>query len=117
MEAFDRPDNVADTVSSAGLSIWGRADGVHLTETAYKDILMHLVDHIRTTGKEDSTRKRLASIVPVIPASGANTSTSSVKTPAWISGEADMARGRGGWRGRGPRGRGGWRGRRAGWPY
>ena len=117
MAAFDTADNAAATVSSSGLSIWGRADGVHLTETAYRDILTHLVEHIRSTCKEDNTRRRLASIVPVKPASGANTIATIPQTPAWMSGEADMARGRGGWRGRGPRGRGGWRGRRAGWPY
>ena len=117
MAAFDSTETAAETRSSSGLSIWGRADGVHLTDTAYKDILTHLIEHIRTSGTEDSTRKRLASIVPVIPASGANATPTLITTPAWMSGEADMSRGRGGWRGRGPRGRGGWRGRSAGWPY
>ena len=115
MAAFDS----AAAISSSGLSIWGPDDGVHLTETAYKDILDGLQGHMREPCMSgEAGRRRLTSIVPA-------TATSSpapppLRTPAWISGEASQVRGRGGWRGRNMGGRGGRSGRRGrwiGWPY
>ena len=119
MTSFGEEEKLSNTCSSAGLCIWGPQDGVHLTEAAYKDVLDGLRGHLGefdTCG--EAGRKRLSSIVPGTAAS--TPAAVQVRTPAWISGEASMARGRGGWRGRGGGGRGGRSGRRGrwiGWPY
>jgi len=116
MSAFDEADSLAETVSSAGLSIWGLEDAVHLTNTAYKDVYGGLQDHIGKLAATDGPeRRRRDSIVPTArPTPAAPT----VQTPAWIKGEERPSWGGDNRRGSWPRGRAGRRGRRGPWrPY
>jgi len=85
MSAFEEADSLAETVSSAGLSVWGVEDGVHLTNTAYKDVHGCLNNHIGQLAPTDGPgRRRLDSIVPTARPTPA---APIVQTPAWIKGE------------------------------
>ena len=71
MQAFRGEDEnaaLSNLISSGGLSIWKEGDPVHLTDTAYGDIVEFLMGIIRGKAlKDDSgpgaTRKRLDSVV------------------------------------------------------
>jgi len=115
MTSFDQEETLADTLSSAGISIWTAVDGVHLTNTAYRDIL----DNLRQTETESTAtavtgRDRLPSIIPV----STTVQRDNIPVPAWFSGGEDRGGfgGRGRWLYRGRRG--GRRGRGGRWaPY
>ena len=108
MSAFEEADSLADTVSSAGLSIWGVEDGVHLTNSAYKDVHGGLQKHIgQLVATDGPGRRRQDSIVPTARPTPA---APIVQTPAWINGEERPGWSGGNWRGSWPRGRPGKRG-------
>ena len=99
----DADGDMANLISSAGISIWQEGDPVHLTNAAYSDIAASL-SKVVTMAAFDPTsdqlrRPRLESIVTwPREATAANT------TPSWILGEVQQGRlGFGGQRG--PRGR------------
>jgi hypothetical protein len=111
MTSFCESDILSETVSSAGIGIWSVLDGVHLTNTAYKDILDHLRQTVVTVeASVERNRERIPSIIPA----GTPAQRDAIPVPAWISGGESYPRG--GYRGRGAfRGR---RGRRGRWaPY
>ena len=51
MTSFNHEASLADMLSTAGVSIWGATDGVHLTNAAYRDIL----DNLRQTEAASET--------------------------------------------------------------
>ena len=91
----DADSDLASLHSSAGIAIWQEKDPVHLTNSAYGDIVASLVRVVTTTASEATAdqqcRPRLESVV-MRPreATAANT------TPGWIVGESQVnGRGRG----------------------
>ena len=108
LSVFDSTGQLALINSSSGVSIWTRTDPVHLTQTAYSDVLDGLLEVASETAPSSAGRERLASIIPV-----ASTSQTArpIPVPAWIRGEESNWRGaqrgrfvgRGGRRGRGGR--------------
>ena len=108
----DADGDMANLISSAGISIWLEDDPVHLTNTAYGDIAASLIKLVNKTAADPSAdqlhRPRLESVV-----TRPREVTVANSTPGWILGEAQQ-----GGRGRGAPGRGfggsrGFRGRQA----
>ena len=57
---------LGDLISSGGVSIWKEGDPVHLTQTAYGDIVEQIVNTAAGRGSEDAVapaRKRLESVI------------------------------------------------------
>ena len=122
LSCFSSTEDLSETRSSAGLSIWREDDAVHLTTAAYNTIAVVLANQPKNNGKQPLTRQvrqRLASAIPAI-----TKAIPLVREPAWISGELRAARGSprggqcGGYRGGkwGGWGRSPWRGPRH-FPY
>jgi len=110
---FETNVPLAEIRGSSGMCIWAASDPVHLSNSAYNDVLNGIMsvasDVINTTGG----RQRLTSIIPTPTSSQVQRS---LPEPAWIRGEDSN----GGWqrgqygsrRGRGGRGQRGGRGGR-----
>ena len=75
---------LANLVSSGGVSIWKEGDPVHLTETAYGDIAEHLVSTIKagdSSAGVELLRRWLESVVTRTAADPAHT-----PLPGWLVG-------------------------------
>ena len=103
--------DLAELVSSGGLSVWTNGDLVHLTPTAYGDLAENMLKLVASTPTEScqiQPRRKIESIV-----TRATEPAATGPTPGWIMGHNRSEGGRGG-PGRGFGGQGGC-GRQPGW--